>query len=481
MTQPLQLRAGVYGRQSRGKAKSIAEQLGICIADVHTQGWTLTEQYQDGSSASRYARKARDEWQRVLADIDAENIDVLVIWESNRGDRNLTTWSALLDLCRERDVKIRITTHDHTYDMRKRRDWEALAQEGISSASDSEKISIGVRRGHAGAAMSGRPSHGRAPFGYRRMYDPHTGELIGQEADPETAPIPRDIIHKVAKNVPISEITDDLNARKVPTIDGAAKWYRARVRDIATNQAYIGVRVYNGSTYDGVWPALVEPVVFYAAQRILSDPGRVTTRPGRQRHLLSYLAVCDVCDGSLCAARNRYRCLDHSCVTVVQADMDSFVERLILRRLELPDLHKRFRKAGEDADRLVMEARTEAAQLREQLEGWRRSAAKNKTSPESLAVIEADLTEQIKVADRRADQVGMPVALRQMLEPGADVRTRWKDATLPAQRDVIRALAVIRLGPASGVRSSAFALERLDNSRWVGDIEIWRKTREPEE
>jgi DNA invertase Pin-like site-specific DNA recombinase/DNA-binding transcriptional regulator YdaS (Cro superfamily) len=476
MTGTLQVRAGVYGRQSRGKAKSISEQLTICSTDVLDQGWTITAKYQDGSSASRYARQQRDDWQRVLADIDAGKLDVLVLWESNRGDRQLTTWSSMLDLCRDRGVLIRITNHDTTYDPRKRVDWERLAHEGISSASDSDKISVGVRRGHAGAAMAGRPSHGKTPFGYRRRYDQDTGELIGQEADPETAWIPREIITRVAKAEPISTITDDLNERKVQTA-GAVMWYRQRVRDIATNVAYIGKRTYNGRTYDGNWPGLVDEITFYAAQRVLTDPARVTTRPGRQRWLLSYLGVCDVCDGPLCVVLGRYRCLKSSCVTIVRVETDNFMEKAIRLRLQQPDVYESFRKAGEAGDQEVMAARTEAAQLRESLNQWRRSAAKNQTSPESLAVIEADLTGQIRVAELRADQASIPVALRRLLEPGADFDERWAESPIPARRDAIRAVVDLRVGPASLPGSRSFDRNRLDNSRWAGDSLTWGQHR----
>lgn len=466
-----QVRAAVYGRQSRNKEKSITEQITTGTAVITEEGWQHAGTYSDGTSASRNARTVRDDWQRVLGDIDAGLLDVLVLWESSRGDRTPETWFAFLSLCRTKGVRIHIVSHERTYDLKRARDWKTLAEEGVSNAYETELLSVRVRRGHAGAAASGRPSHGRAPYGYRRTYDPSNGELVGQEADPGTAPVVREIVARVARGEPISTIATDLNARDVSTL-AAQRWYRQRVRDVASNVAYIGLRAYNGATFPGDWPPLVEPAIFWEAQRVLSDPKRVTTRPGRQKHLLSYLGTAP-CGAGLTAVRGRYRCVDDGCVTIVQAETDDLVTRMVIGRLARPDAYKALRRAGAESDRDVIAARREAAELTAKLNEWRLSAARHETTPASLAVIEADLTRQIRTAERKAEHAAIPPALRQILEPGADVRVRWDGAPLPARREVIRALAVIVIGPAAVPGSRFFEPERLGPSRWVGDERTW--------
>ncbi len=464
------LRAWVYGRQSRNKAKSIDEQIDECTADAQAHGVLVAEIYQDGTSASRFRRKNRENWERVLSAVDSGQLDMLVLWASDRGDRDAETWLGLLRRCRDRGVLIRITSHDQTYDMRNARHWETLAQDGIGSAVESEKLSGRVKRGQAGAARNGRPSQGRCPYGYARereyVVDPEDGKLklkITQVVDPTTAPVAREIIERVAKSVPISVITTDLNARNVPTIGGAQRWYRQRVRDIATNPVYIGKRVYtpkNGQRIenDGQWPPIVDRDKFDTAQRLLG--ARVTTRPGAVRHLLSYLATTP-CGGEVCAVRGRYKCIEDGCVTIVQDDTDRRVTEVILRRVAMPDIYSALRQAGDNADREVMAARAEAAKLRGDLDGWRRSAARGQTSPESLAVIEADLTADIRKAEQRERRAGIPPALRQLLEPGADVRARWKAMTMSARRDVIRDLATVKILPATSPGSRTFEPERV--------------------
>lgn len=464
-------RAAVYGRQSRGKEKSIDEQVALCTADAEAQGWAITATYRDRTSASRYRRREREEWARVVAAVAAAEFDILVLWVSSRGDRDLTSWSGLLDTCRASGVLIRITDDERTYDVRRNGDWEALAQQGVGNAAASDKISTAVRRGQAGAASAGRPSQGRCPYGFRRVFDPTTGKLTGQEADPETAPVVREIIERVSKNVPISVIVADLNARGVPT-PGARRWYRQRVRDIASNVAYVGLRAYNGQTYTGKWApgspdsfaGIVDEAKFYAAQRVLTEPSRVTTRPGRVRHLLSYLGVAP-CGAGLTAVRGKYRCSEDGCVTIAQGETDAFVRDFIVLRLSQPDAYASLRQAGETADAEVVKAQGEADELRAQLDRWRRSAGAGTTTPESLAVIEADLTARIRAAERRRDRASLPPALRQVLEPGADVAARWDGATVAARREIIRHLYVVTIGPAEMTGRRAFDPTRIDIKR----------------
>lgn len=461
MVEGAQLLAGVYARQSRNKAKSITEQVDAGVAVATEHGWALAERYADGSSASRYARKGRDDWARVLTDIKAGRLTVLVLWESSRGDRTLTSWSQLLDLCRERGVKIYVISDERLYDPRNQKDWRNLANDGVASAAESDLISLRVRRGHAGAAADGKPSHGRCPYGYRRVYDPATGKLVGQEPDPDTAPYVQEIVRQVARGVPVSVITKALNNAGAPTISGAREWYRQRIRDVATNPAYIGVRVYNGAEYPATWSALVDRAAFYAARRVLGDPGRTTTKPGRQKHLLSYLALAP-CGAEVCAVRGRYRCTKDGCVTIVQADADDVADEDMIAILSKPDVYEGLRRAGDDADRAVLAAEDEAAELRDQLGRWRTSAAKGKTTPESLAVIETDLTAQIRDAELRAKRAAIPPALRDVLEPGEDVRTRWFAAPLAARRELIRTFATVHIHKAARPGSREFEPERVE-------------------
>lgn len=465
--------AGIYGRQSRNKAKSIDEQITAGEGVARDNAWTVSGRYQDGSSASRYARKGRDDWQQVLDDIGAGAFTVLILWEASRGDRDLTNWSAMLDLCRKHGVQIYIIADERLYDPRKARDWKTLATAGVDSAGESDLISVRVRRGHAGAAAAGRPSHGRTPYGYVRRYDSGTGELVGQEIDPVTAPVVRELYARLAKGETIAAIVRDFNERDLPRAADAARWYPVRVRDLALNRAYLGERIYNGTISPGTWEALVGAEQFYDVQRILTDPKRVTTRPGKGVHLLSYLATCHPCGSPLAAVRGRYKCLAKGCVTTVQYETDRFVEKMLFEKLSQPETYEQLRQASAGTNQAALNAKDEIAKLTEDLKMWRLSGARRETSPASLAVIEADLEAQIRAAERRRIVAEIPPELREFVEPGVDIRVRWDAAPMAARRRVIAYMATVTVDRSPTPGGRTFHFTRLGKSRWTGDPQTW--------
>ena len=80
------------------------------LAACERYGWIPVEYDDPRLSASRFAKRDggsnRQEWRRLLADLTAGKIDVLVLWEPSRGDRQLTGWLALLDACRKHGVRV---------------------------------------------------------------------------------------------------------------------------------------------------------------------------------------------------------------------------------------------------------------------------------------------------------------------------------------------------------------------------------------
>ncbi len=68
-----------------GRARSLEEQHADHERVATEQGWTLGESYRDESvSASRYSRKTRDDFDRLICDLDRDefNAEVLMIWRA---------------------------------------------------------------------------------------------------------------------------------------------------------------------------------------------------------------------------------------------------------------------------------------------------------------------------------------------------------------------------------------------------------------
>jgi site-specific DNA recombinase len=492
------LRAGIYDRVSddQGGRSRSTDQQGTANQEAAEQaGWRLMARYPEPDrSASRFAKKDRPQWTRLLADVAAGRLDVVVLWESSRGDRKLTGWSTFLDLCRERGVLVHVTSHRHTYDLSNPRDWKALAEDGIDSAWESEKTSLRIRRDLADAAAQGKP-HGRVRYGFTRRYDPDSRELVAQEAHPEHAPVVREIIGRVAAGEAVSVLQRDLYERGVPNPTGGEHWARSTIVALVLNGvAYIGKRRHNdGPLLDGNWPALVEEDVYWRAVRVLKDPARKTAtgkrggiRPGAAKWLLSYIATCAKCDAPL-GVQHRprggkmvpcYRCSSSRATHAIAPVewMDDEVAGKVISYLANPERWK-----PEGSDREAQAARDEAEAERARLADFERQAVAGKISADSFARIAGGIEVRIAELETRAHELAVPA-----LEPGnlfygwqqnprlaksyrnMGALVQWEEMPLSAQRSLVRELfappGYLRLRP-SGLDGRAHGVAAVDPDR----------------
>ena len=432
--------AALYARQSQGNERSIEEQIQAGQKACEREGWRLLESYTDKVSASRFSRSKRPDWTRLITDLEAGRFGILVMWESSRGDRDLETWAGLLRRCREQGVLIHVVNHGHTYDVRRGRDWKTLAEDGVDAAAESDRTSERLQRAMQAAALDGRP-HGAVNYGYRRVYDTVTRQLVRQEPDPEQAPVMRQIITRIAHGDPVKTITEDLNERGIPSPHGG-RWARTVVRRLALNPVYIGKRKWQGELLNGDWPALVDEPAYWRAYRVLTDPARLTTRPGAQKHLLSYLAICGVCGSKLWMYRQgqrkpMYACSSgHGCVYADATLLDAYVSGRMVTLLKNPVMIKAL--FGRTDDAAIIAARAEADELRERLDGYASMAARKEITPLFAARVEKELAPQIAAAERRAVVVAVSPQIAELITSD-DVERGWAELAVRHQRAFLRA------------------------------------------
>ena len=469
------LRAGLYPRVSDDQDKtsrSVPQQVDDLRAVCGREGWRVAGEYPEPDrSASRFAKKDRPQWARLMADLTAGRLDVVVMWESSRGDRKLTGWSQFLDECRERGVLIHVTSHHRTYDLSNARDWKTLAEDGIDSAWESEKTSMRIKRDLADAAERGRP-HGRMAYGYMRQYDVRTGKLDKQVPHPEQAPVVTEIITRIADGEAVSSIVNDLAARGVLSPTGRERWSRGTIcRLVLEGVVYIGKRRHNGGPLrDGNWPALVDEAVYWRAVAVLSDPARKPRgsgiRPGRARWLLSYIATCAVCGGPLSVRHlpragskqiAYYRCIRRGCVSAPADWLEGFVADEVMRWCAEPGRYEQL--AGRD-DTAAQAARDEAAAERGRLDQFEADAIAGRISAASFARIAAGIEARIAELDERARELATSPALAGFWSRSPQHETayrrldflgRWEEMAISARRSVVAALVAepgyLRLEP----------------------------------
>jgi DNA invertase Pin-like site-specific DNA recombinase len=439
-----------------GRARSVEEQHADNVRAGEQHGFTLNgEAYSDVSlSASRYATKVRGPFSDLLADLKADRFgaQVLVMWESSRGSRRVSEWVQLLDALEDAGVKVLVTTHGRLYDPANWRDRKSLLEDAVDNEADSAKKSDAILRAAAATAARGEP-HGRIPYGYRRRYDPVTRKLVAQEKEPDEAAVVEELFNRLKAGHSLRAIALDYEARGIRTRTG--KLFDAQhLRDLALRPLYAGLRVhspgnrtgrYRGSLEGAVkatWPALVDREKFYQVRNLLMDPERRTSRPGRGKHLLSLIAVCDVCGGWLSVTYRRgdreYTCRDFSHIYIGADDLDVHAEAEMIVYLSRGDVIERLR-AQPDVGRELATVRGDLGQARGELDSWRAAARSGKVSLGSFAAIEPGLLTRITGLEARETELSTPPALS-VIPPGKDVARRWVAAPMSARRQVARML-----------------------------------------
>jgi site-specific DNA recombinase len=445
-----------------GRARSIDEQHSENETAAAARGVTLGAPYKDESiSASRYSTKPRDDFTRLLSDLERGRFraEELWLWESSRGSRRVGEWVTLIELCEQQNVHIHVTTHGRTYDPANGRDRRSLLEDAVDSEYESGKISTRAKRAAAANAAAGRP-HGRAPYGYRRRYDERTRQMITQEPEPTEAGVIRELFERVKSGHSLRSIAADFEARGLRTRSG--KLFSAQhLRTLALTAAYAGFRVSDPegrrsgrrthppatgtpgvSVVKAIWEPLVSEATYRAAERLLRDPKRVTTRPGKAKHLLSGIAICDVCETPITVTFRHelpyYQCRK-GCIRVQKADIEEFAERVMLEYLARPDVRDQFSRAEADNEALRA-VRDELGAARARLAELGDAVATGAISIATAARAEPQILTTIAELERRESDLATPSALRQFISPGADVARRWQAAPMSSRREVARLL-----------------------------------------
>lgn len=449
--------AVIYGRSSTAKEKSINDQLAECRLAAESVGWTVVAELSDPVSASRYSRKSRENWTKLLAMLPT--IGMVILWEPSRGDRTLASWASFLDQCRVYSTKIHAVSHNRTYDPANARDYRSLAEDGVDSAYESDRLSARVKRGKASAAAQGRPA-GRLCYGLTRVYDPHTREYLGQEPHPDQAPVVERIFRDTAAGVPPSRIARELTHDGVPPTNGPI-WRRTTVLAILRRDAYrphpdqpdVACREHHGVLHPATWAPLVDPELWTAAHRALEKrPGAATQRPGSVRYLLSGSARLMSCPcGSPLGGRPgddrpgkvrepAYTCATDWCVSAPMKDLDEVVTRLVVARLSREDARAVW--AADDKD--TRKATKELARLQADLDEALELFTEGTLSARAYAAKETVMLPAIADAEHRSRPAGAPLAALQLIDAAAlgaeHVRPVWTGLTVTAQREVIAAL-----------------------------------------
>ncbi|MEU0584551.1 recombinase family protein [Streptomyces sp. NPDC006132] len=458
----VRLVAREYRRLSDPKGGTSIEDQGTDNAVAADENdWDLhSEPYiDDGVSASRYARKKRDDFEQLVADLQSGptgresrfGADILMLWESARGSRRVGEWVSFIELCEDKAVRIWVTTHERLYDPRNGRDRKALIDDANDSEYESYKTHKRVRRTTVLEARKGRP-HGEAPYGLMPVYDPKTGKLITWVEDLKRSIVPRELFRLLEMGTSMNRIETVFRKRGYTNRSGKP-FTHAHLRDMAERHSYAGLRVHNGTVYDGIWDGIVPATRFWNVQRLLFAPGRATYTGGGARYELTAGLRCGQC-GNLTRVDNSkgrkpgYKCRT-GCLTIQKEPVDQLLIGtpddlgVVLEYLARDDIYELLRAPG-SSDAAVQELQAELAKARAERDEMRN--AKGKTLAEVLVLANSlqAKEEEVALLEERERALTIPSSVLTILRPGVDVWTSWQRAPIAARRSAVRLLLAPR-------------------------------------
>ena len=385
------VRCAIYCRKSTTEGlgsdfSSIDNQRYAAEAFIQSQlhaGWSaLADRYDDfgfsGGTVDRPALK------RLLADVEARQIDTIVVYRLDRLSRSLVDFGRLHEFLDEHEVSlVSVTESINTTTPHGR-----MMVNVLLSFAQYERELIGERTRHKiqAARRRGKWTGGMPPLGYDVA--PEGGRLVVNRDEADQV---RVIFDEYLQRQSLLSVAQELNRRgwrrkSWITKDGKVRlgksWDKGNLHRLLTDSVYAGLQKLGGETFKADHPALVSRVTFDRVQRILDD-NRLSAGSGhRNRHgaLLRGLLRCASCGSAMSHGWTKrgprlYRY--YTCTRAQKAGAEACptrsvpaeaIERAVVERIQVigrdPDLREAtFREALAQLDSQRQDLRAEAKRL----------------------------------------------------------------------------------------------------------------------
>jgi site-specific DNA recombinase len=300
------IRAGIYcriGHDPAGKALGVGRQLEDCRRIADLRGWTVVDEYVDNDvSASRYSRKIRDEYRRMLNDIDARKLDAVIVWMEDRLQRQVLEVAEFLRVCEHAGVT-RIASVGGEFDLEAPDQRTMLYINAAMAEAEVEKLRKRVIRKRLQEAESGEPNKGgRRGFGF---VGAGKSAVTAEQAKAERELIV-DAVKRLLNGQSLNGIAADWREREIRT-PSDNYWSAQNLRQMLLSPAMVGDRTYHGAVIKhDAWEPILPRERWELLKALLEDPSRFNGRPGRPAgYLLTGLVVCGSCEHRMVVDYNR--------------------------------------------------------------------------------------------------------------------------------------------------------------------------------
>lgn len=236
-----------------------------CMRIIQQHGWDAPTEYVD-NSVSAYSRKPRPAYQRMVEDVRAGRVDVVVVWDLDRLTRRPIEAEDWIDLYEQTGV--RLITVSEAVDLATDNGRLFLRIKVSVARAEQERKSTRQKAANAQRAGMGIPVAGKRPFGYladRVTLHPEEGQVLaGMHADM----LRGESLHGIARGLNAAGITTSMGGR----------WSTVQVRKVLTRERNAGLLIRDGVEQpDSRIQAAVTREDWQLVQDILSQrslPGR---------------------------------------------------------------------------------------------------------------------------------------------------------------------------------------------------------------
>jgi len=297
-------RCAIYTRKSTSVGldsdfNSLDAQREACAAYIERQqGWRLVEEhYDDGGFTG--ANTDRPAFQRLMADVEAKRVDVIVVYKVDRLSRSLLDFVKVMEQLNAAGASfVSVTQNFSTADAMGRLTMNLLAS---FAEFEREMIRERTRDKIAASRRRGKWTGGPTPFGYKLVEK----KLVIDDVE---AHVVRELFRLFLEHRQMAKVAQLLNDQALlprgmkgrPGKHGLL-WRKESVARILRSPVYVGQVPYHDEVHAGEHQALVDDETFQKAQRILDGkPGHFRQTGLNPDYVLRGLIRCKRCDGAMC-------------------------------------------------------------------------------------------------------------------------------------------------------------------------------------
>jgi site-specific DNA recombinase len=378
------MRTAVYLRVSTeeqaAEGFSIAAQREKLLAYVNSQGWTLADVYADEGYSAK--NTSRPELERLLADMRAGRVDVVLVYRLDRLTRSVLDLYQLLQEFDRHGVRFKSCTE--VYDTTTAIGRLFITLVAALAQWERENLAERVKLGMGQMARERKRPGGPAPYGYTIA----DGKL---HVHPREAEVVQYIFRRYLLGFRPRQIADDLNNQGIRGKTGSP-WSASTISHVLRNPVYYGALRWNYAErgqrlhppeewvlMEDSHPAIIDPQTFRQAQQMMEKRRGVHPRSASSDFVFAGIVHCARCGSAMSGKTARTRKANgkqyvnryYLCKNKQTGACSAPAIREDLLEQHLTETMRRYRDEIQAALRATSPARSSSASSQEQLQKLR--------------------------------------------------------------------------------------------------------------